>query len=153
MFESEGQAMELLSAEVELATSPLNSNNEKERTRKTWRQRISDQVCDWDNCKEEFYLSFVSSHAFVKNRCSKCFVELRFYIKCTACLDSYCYECDQRQHLTSPFHHRTFFSEMHSKVLLPTQFVDCNGGLINQDVFVPCVAPNTCASCSENGTL
>ena len=68
MLEREVQAMDLLSAEVELSTSPLKSNEENKRTRKTWRQRISEQVCDWDNCKEEFYQSYFSSHAFVKKQ-------------------------------------------------------------------------------------
>lgn len=66
MLESEMHIMESSSAASELSALALNNSHENQRTRKTWKQRKTEQASDWENSKEEFYNAFISSQAFVK---------------------------------------------------------------------------------------
>lgn len=127
MLEDEVYTMELISEAAEIVSAGPN-----ESTRKKWKERLSKRTSDWENSKEEFYMAFISSQAYVQNICSCCSLELTFYTKCKTCHKICCYECDQLQHSTSPFHQRALFSENHSQILLPTQFVDSVGKLFHQ---------------------
>ena len=129
MLEKEVQEMEFISQAIQTSSSP---SPQHERTRKTWQQRMSERAESWENCKEEYYKAFIRSQAFVPNICIKCFTKIICYVKCKSCHGTFCHECDLNQHSTSPFHQRSLFTKNNSQILLPTQFINCDGELISQ---------------------
>jgi hypothetical protein len=129
MLEKEVQEMEFISQAIQTSSSP---SPQHERTRKTWQQRMSERAESWENCKEEYYKAFIRSQAFVPNICIKCFTKIICYVKCKSCHGTFCHECDQNQYSTSPFHQRSLFTKNNSQILLPTQFINCDGELISQ---------------------
>ena len=130
------QTIERASEAAEMATTETAAtelpDSQHGRTRKTWKERIAERTSDWESSKEEFFKSFLTSHAYVQNVCCHCSLQLKFYTKCKTCHNIYCYECDQKLHSNTPFHQRSLFSEDRSQILLPTHFVDCDGKLFNQ---------------------
>lgn len=131
LLKDQVQTMELLSEATAGTEIP---NHQHGSARKTWKERLAERTNDWKSSVEEFYKALIISNAYVQNICSHCNVNLKFYTKCNTCCEIYCYECDQKLHSTTPFHQRSLFSENHSQILLPTDFVNCSGKVFHQGI-------------------
>ena len=134
------------------------------------------------NDRTRIFKEIVSRQPLDHSKCDQCHYHLNATaVRCMTCKKHFCYECDEKFHLTMPFHRRLLCSSKTLKILQPEEFLDSEDSIIKRgmginfnhstrdkslvlyclqvfyilfkDVCVPCFVPSNCFNLNCYGSI
>ena len=89
------------------------------------------------NDRTRIFKEIVSRQPLDHSKCDQCHYHLNATaVRCMTCKKHFCYECDEKFHLTMPFHRRLLCSSKTLKILQPEEFLDSEDSIIKRGMGI-----------------